>query len=145
MANDVLTFLAAQQTAIAALVDGATTAFPRVHIAAAVNVSALLEAQRFPCVVLNDGGGDLDQHESVYWRRTFTATIVDVSNRDITGEKVTTRLLELGEILVDSLKYSTADSISLIGDSDIQAVTDETGDSIVAWKTYTFSYLLKRD
>ena len=145
MANDVLTFLQAQQTAIAAITESAVIVFPRVHIAATVNIPAMLEAQRFPCVVLNDGGGSLDSHESVYWTRTFSATIIDVSSRDITGETVASRVLALGELLTDALKYSVTNSIVLVEDGDLQSVADEGGDSIVAWKTYSFSYTLKRD
>jgi len=138
MSNDIKDFLDQTKVDVDAI-----AGINRTVISYAFDIELLTRIPRFPCAVLADAGGELDEFNGQIWRRFLDITIVVNIPRDSFGEEATRELLDLGDLLTAALEHNTTDTVFLAADSDSESIATESG-VILLSKTYRFSYMLDR-
>lgn len=136
-------FLTDVKTRVEAALNGADPAFLRVWVAPFLDVERLLLIPRWPAAIVFDNGGTLDVRNGKIWTRSFSVAIVTCHPRDHIGEETTHQILDLGELLMNTMEYDTDIEIWNAGDDDLEAVgVDES--ILILVKTYRFTAQFER-
>lgn len=155
MASPTKTFMQTVQTAIAAILNGATEkAFNSVHICPSSNdVVQRLTAQgtKFPACVLVDEGGEPHPHNTILENRRFSATVAVRNIRDPQGEWATEYTLDLCELLQagdgtnpgQRKSFGTGAPIRSLAGPESAAV-GAIGANEIIYRTMYFDYILQR-
>jgi hypothetical protein len=100
-----------------------------------------IKVPRIPMAVVHDTGGTLDTTQGEIWQRSFSITIVASVPRDHMAEATVLELLDIGESMLEEVKFFRDTSVMSVSDGEADVIPIEGGIILVA-HTYTFRYTL---